>query len=206
MPVFNRISGGGLILDATALPSDVASGKIFYNNDGKQIGTNEISSKYKQKIFSFRAGDTVTATAICKNASASLDFPLYLDDKYGELINFTTVDTEQSMRYAVSEKINARYITMVSIIYNGVTYDLNLYETSSVIDDGEDTARKIYDKSDTPIRISQNVWASIIISRGMTGRRSTAHNIWIGAGFSDIVLSEPEEITTDFDVIYTYVE
>lgn len=32
-------SGGGLITDATAEPDDVINGKIFYNNDGRQIGT-----------------------------------------------------------------------------------------------------------------------------------------------------------------------
>lgn len=32
--------GGGKIKDATALPSDVAKGKVFYNNEGRQVGTN----------------------------------------------------------------------------------------------------------------------------------------------------------------------
>lgn len=31
--------GGKRIKDATALPSDVAKGKVFYNNDGRQEGT-----------------------------------------------------------------------------------------------------------------------------------------------------------------------
>lgn len=32
------------ITDATASPSDVSSGKIFYNNDGKQVGTGSTIS------------------------------------------------------------------------------------------------------------------------------------------------------------------
>ena len=36
--------GGGKIKDATALPSDVASGKIFYNNQGRQEGTANIKN------------------------------------------------------------------------------------------------------------------------------------------------------------------
>ena len=33
------------IIDATALPGDVLSGKIFYNNDGRQTGTFEVPVK-----------------------------------------------------------------------------------------------------------------------------------------------------------------
>ncbi len=48
MPVLIRgiFSGGGKIKDATALPEDVASGKVFYNNDGRQVGNGEIIKKY----------------------------------------------------------------------------------------------------------------------------------------------------------------
>lgn len=41
--------GGGKIKDATAVPSDVASGKTFYNNDGKQVGNGNIIS-YKEFV------------------------------------------------------------------------------------------------------------------------------------------------------------
>ena len=47
MPVLIRgiFSGGGKIKDATAVPSDVASGKVFYNNDGRQVGSgNSVKS------------------------------------------------------------------------------------------------------------------------------------------------------------------
>ena len=33
------MGGGKIIKDATALPEDVASGKVFYNNAGRQVGT-----------------------------------------------------------------------------------------------------------------------------------------------------------------------
>ena len=49
MPVLMRGGGGGKkIKDATAVPSDVAAGKVFYNNDGRQVGTGEM-----MKCFQF---------------------------------------------------------------------------------------------------------------------------------------------------------
>ena len=33
-------SGGGVITDATATPEDVRNGQVFYNNNGRQIGTS----------------------------------------------------------------------------------------------------------------------------------------------------------------------
>ena len=41
MPVLMRGGGGGKkIKDATAVSSDVAKGKVFYNNSGRQVGTS----------------------------------------------------------------------------------------------------------------------------------------------------------------------
>ena len=48
MPVLIRgiFSGGGKIKDATAVPSDVMKGKVFYNNDGRQVGiSNAVNIK-----------------------------------------------------------------------------------------------------------------------------------------------------------------
>lgn len=40
MPLLVRGGGGGKkIKDATAVPSDVAAGKVFYNNNGRQVGS-----------------------------------------------------------------------------------------------------------------------------------------------------------------------
>lgn len=48
MPVLMRSGGGGKkIKDATATPADVAAGKVFYNNNGKQTGTLPTYSGYQ---------------------------------------------------------------------------------------------------------------------------------------------------------------
>lgn len=46
--------GGKRIKDATALPSDVDKGKVFYNNAGRQVGTGNIS-KIKSIMFPERS-------------------------------------------------------------------------------------------------------------------------------------------------------
>lgn len=44
--------GGGKIKDATALPGDVLKEKVFYNNDGRQVG-EFIPPQYEIKIYDF---------------------------------------------------------------------------------------------------------------------------------------------------------
>lgn len=50
--IFNKIPGGGKkIKDATALPSDVRQGKVFYNNNGRSIGTKGEVELYSHKFL-----------------------------------------------------------------------------------------------------------------------------------------------------------
>ena len=52
--------GGGKIKDATALPSDVAKGKIFYNNEGKQEGTGTVLKMLKISVPNGTVGSART--------------------------------------------------------------------------------------------------------------------------------------------------
>ena len=50
--IYGLPRGGGKIKDATALPSDVLNGKIFYNNNGRQVGTlNQIGYPLKTLVL-----------------------------------------------------------------------------------------------------------------------------------------------------------
>ena len=67
------------IKDATALPEDVSSGKIFYNNDGKGIGTLSESIKTiinvnKNEIFDISKNKKIQVREpklICENGGTS---------------------------------------------------------------------------------------------------------------------------------------
>lgn len=50
------VLGGGVITDATATPDDVSSGKIFYNNDRKQVGSNPTVKAFHKTIFTLNEG------------------------------------------------------------------------------------------------------------------------------------------------------
>lgn len=47
---------GGKIKDATATPQDVMTGKVFYNNEGRQIGTKENPLEIKMYQLRLKAG------------------------------------------------------------------------------------------------------------------------------------------------------
>lgn len=46
-------SGGGVITDATAAPDVVRKNEIFYNNDGRQVGTNPNVTKTVTKVITY---------------------------------------------------------------------------------------------------------------------------------------------------------
>lgn len=52
--------GGGKIKDATATPQDVMTGKVFYNNEGRQVGTGTVLKMIKISVPNGTKGDVKT--------------------------------------------------------------------------------------------------------------------------------------------------
>lgn len=120
MPVFNRISGGNIITDANLLPEDAESGKIFYNNDGKQVGTGKA---LQHKTFSFKKGDTVTVGSTAKSLSMGY---IELTNAYDEIVK---VPAPISYYYITSQSIQLdEKVFSIDFTIDGKTYHPTLYE------------------------------------------------------------------------------
>lgn len=72
------------ITDATAVPSDVAKGKVFYNNNGRQVGSGNV---YTEKNFTISVNDKSSNTDIGTlpkfNSSNDILLWLYADSDGG---------------------------------------------------------------------------------------------------------------------------
>lgn len=114
MPVLIRgiFSGGGKIKDATALPSDVAKGKVFYNNDGKQIGTNEPLKAYKYVIDTSKYPNKID-TSVYKNFALSI---LYISDNSARSAQHNEFNNSYTISVGISK--------ILSITVNGVKFDV----------------------------------------------------------------------------------
>lgn len=89
MPIVFRNSAGGTIADATANPEDVLNGKVFYNNNGKQVGsmTNEYNFTFPANIYSSRSSTYLTG---CNMYQCSTGGTAYLaDSNRGEIFQET---------------------------------------------------------------------------------------------------------------------
>lgn len=104
--------GGGKIKDATALPSDVAKGKVFYNNDGRQEGTNEPLKAYKYVID----------TSKYPNKSST--------EIYGSTIKTYLYTEERYISSQVVSAVNNSYTILlgatkiISVAVNGVKFNV----------------------------------------------------------------------------------
>lgn len=104
-------NGGHVINDATAMPEDVVSGKVFYNNDGKVEGTLPISSYAEIK--------SVTLPLKRSNSHNSFDYRImYMYKTNGTLdVEDWTGTVSQSYTSSISlTYIHVLYISIGSTI------------------------------------------------------------------------------------------
>ena len=117
--------GGYTAKDATALPGDVMQEKVFYNNDGRQVGTG----KMLKKIVMPKRSGTHTGSTIWKG------FRYTSDDGYrfdGGVITFNDNSLDghynsiDGVRHIIGVEIDGIYTMCPSIIGEYTVYAYNV--------------------------------------------------------------------------------
>lgn len=99
--------GGGKIKDATALPENVEEGKIFYNNNGRQVGTKQT---VKTKMLDFPQNSSSSSQL----NKASYRYRTYCEDRVSGLEE--TIDTY--LNYEWMQSLSGA-TEIISVIVNG---------------------------------------------------------------------------------------
>lgn len=136
MPVLIRgiFSGGGKIKDATALPSDVAKGKVFYNNDGRQVGTL-VGKEVKTYTINMSNYPYVSG------GTSPFDQYDQYNTGFGYYINTSTKKVKCSsgnhMTFPAPYNFAFKFEIITAIIIDGQRFDIALHSTRyNVIDFG----------------------------------------------------------------------
>ena len=125
--------GGGKIKDATALPSDVAKGKVFYNNQGRQVGTGDVfpymvinfaKNTVTEKISNVKLGTTYV--------SGITDFVYNSPNKQISPGNNTVIavsNSETRSTYGVFAETNVdiRNVRDITLKIGSYVYHINFY-------------------------------------------------------------------------------
>lgn len=117
--------GGTPITDATAIPSDVVNGKVFYNNNGRQIGT--LTGGIKTATIKVPSGP---------EESNSYYTPYYIDVSSGGLIKEYDYDIDGSSspfytlnlpNNLISLKIDSTVLYSVSMLRSLSSKSLHIF-------------------------------------------------------------------------------
>lgn len=139
MPVLIRgiFSGGGKIKDATAWPRDVRSGKVFYNNQGRQIGNWKPSATdytgdatalpedvVRGKIFYNSQGRKVGTKEFLeeKTTSITIDKSMRYDDLIDDYYPMLSLDPDGGNLSIGQGSVVCRYRKQINLQYNTILY------------------------------------------------------------------------------------
>lgn len=113
-------TGGGIrIKDATATPDDVMQGKVFYNNDGKQVG-NGIFPFLREKSIVLLPEMAGSGSNIGNRAGARISY-----NQYGYGDNAFLLKGFETDRYSVKgNKIESDIHIVSGVVVNGIKTDI----------------------------------------------------------------------------------
>lgn len=117
MAVFIPSSGGKRIKDATALPNDVMKGKIFYNNDGRQVGTGEMI-RVKSVIL-----PEIENNKIDTGVDEYIRWRNYIDEERTDYFEGTSVSSSDSLKY--NRIVEMKIGTLFGMELEGRYYRIN---------------------------------------------------------------------------------
>lgn len=109
--------GGYRIKDATATPDDVMKGKVFYNNDGRQVGSGVFLREKSIVLLSEMAG---SGSNIGNRVGARIS---YNEFGYGE--NAFRLEGFETDNYSVKgNKIESDIHIVSGVVVNGIKTDI----------------------------------------------------------------------------------
>lgn len=109
--------GGYRIKDATAAPDDVMQGKVFYNNDGRQVGSGVFLREKSIVLLPEMAG---SGSNIGNRFGTLISY-----NKYGYGTNAFTLEGFETNSYAVKgNKIESDIHIVSGIVVNGIKTDI----------------------------------------------------------------------------------
>lgn len=134
MPVMMHTGYGRIIRDADALPGDVYSGKVFYNGDGRQVGTNEFNIKSilisNPELTSSSTTLTLNGVIIGCQVDININRVTPIQNKIGEFIGNVKYITTLDSDVIIGIKVNGHYFNFGSCGYD---YAFTIYNSDRSI-------------------------------------------------------------------------